>query len=62
MTEHFQVLAMAETASRVTSVAELTSPPALVRVDNIISRCINNGLYKVLPERKMGEQLRGFTI
>lgn len=59
MTEHFQVLAMAETAGGDTSVADLTSPPALVRSDNIIGRCINNGLYEVLPERRDGGTAKG---
>ncbi|MFN3239333.1 MAG: hypothetical protein ACE37D_20070, partial [Pseudomonadales bacterium] len=59
VTEHFQVLAVAETTGGDTSVAELISPPALVRRDNVVMRCINNALYQVLPERRDGGTANG---
>lgn len=59
VTEYFQVLAMADTTGGTTSVAELLSAPELVRVDNVIGKCINTGLYELLPERREGGTAQG---
>lgn len=59
VTEQFQVLAMAQTPGGDESVAELLSPLELVRVDNVVSRFTNIGLYEVLPERRDGGTAKG---
>ena len=59
--EHYQVLATGKTAGGTVSEAELATPPPLVRVDEVLGKKINEGIFELLPERRDGGTAAGLN-
>ena len=59
--EHAQVLIMAKTTGGTVSEAELSAPPPLVRVDEVLGKKINEGIFELIPERRDGGTAAGLN-